>query len=83
MEIVLTEEQKKSLKLEPFIYKAILNKNTSLGDNPAIPPYGDFGLEYHVVKNTFEEVSEVIDKYIEKGELESKNPDYLLSVLSQ
>lgn len=83
MKVVLTEEQKNSLKLEPFIYKAILNKNTSLGDNPAIPPYGDFGLEYHVVKNKFEEVSEIIDKYIEDGKLESKDPDYLISVLSQ
>lgn len=83
MKVVLTEEQKNNLKLEPFIYKAILNKNTSLGDNPAIPPYGDFGLEYHVVKNKFEEVSEIIDKYIEDGKLESKDPDYLLSVLTQ
>ena len=83
MKVVLTEEQKNSLKLEPFIYKAILNKSTSLGDNPAIPPYGDFGLEYHVVKNKFEEVSEIIDKYIEDGELESKDTNYLLSVLSQ
>ena len=83
MKVVLTEEQKNSLKLEPFIYKAILNKSTSLGDNPAIPPYGDFGLEYHVVKNKFEEVSEIIDKYIEDGKLESKDPDYLLSVLTQ
>lgn len=83
MKVVLTEEQKNNLKLEPFIYKAILNKNTSLGDNPAIPPYGDFGLEYHVVKNKFEEVSEIIDKYIEDGKLESKDPDYLISVLSQ
>lgn len=83
MKVVLTEEQKNNLKLEPFIYKAILNKNTSLGDNPAIPPYGDFGLEYHVIKNKFEEVSEIIDKYIEDGKLESKDPDYLISVLSQ
>lgn len=83
MKIVLTEEQKNNLKLEPFIYKAILNKSTSLGDNPAIPPYGDFGLEYHVVKNKFEEVSEIIDRCIENGKLESKDPDYLVSVLSQ
>lgn len=83
MKVVLTEVQKNNLKLEPFIYKAILNKSTSLGDNPAIPPYGDFGLEYHVVKNKFEEVSEIIDRCIENGKLESKDPDYLVSVLSQ
>ena len=83
MKIVLTEEQNNKLKLPPFVYKAILNKHTSLGDNPAIPPYGDFGLEYHVVKSKFEDVSEIIDKHIEQGILESKDLDYLLSVLSE
>lgn len=83
MKVLINEEQQGRLKLAPFIYKAIASKRTSLGDNPALPPYGDFGFEYDVVKKKFEEVDDIINKYIESGELESKDPDYLISVLSE
>ena len=49
MKITLKEEQQDILKLPQFIYKAIVNKSTSLGDNEALPPFGDFGFEYYVV----------------------------------
>ena len=82
MKVLIKEEQQNRLKLAPFIYKAISTKRTSLGDNPAFPPYGDFGFEYDVVKKKYEEVNETIDYMIKNGSLESKDPDYLLSVLS-
>lgn len=83
MKILINEEQQNRLKLAPFIYKAIVSKRTSLGDNPALPPYGDFGFEYDVIKNKFVEVDEIINKNIERGELLSKDPDYLISVLNK
>jgi len=83
MKIILKEEQLQPLKLPPFIYKAIMSKNTSIGDNPALPPSGEFGFEYGLIKSKFKEVDEVISKYIERGELESKDPDYLVSVLNK
>ena len=83
MKVLINEAQQERLKLQPFIYKAISSKRTSLGDNPAFPPYGDFGFEYDVAKNTYEKVDNIINNYIERGELESKDTDYLLSVLSK
>ena len=83
MKVLINEEQQDRLKLMPFIYKAISTKRTSLGDNPAFPPYGEFGFEYDVVKRKYEELDEIINSYIENGELESKEPEYLLSVLSK
>lgn len=83
MKIILKEEQQEKLKLPPFIYKAIANKTTSIGDNEALPPFGDFGFEYSVVKKGFEEADEIISKYVERGELESKDVNYLVSVLSE
>lgn len=83
MKIIINEEQQQRLKLPPFIYKAISTNRTSLGDNPALPPYGDFGFLYDVIKKKYEEVDETISKMIEHGELESKDTDYLLSVLSK
>ena len=83
MKIILKEEQQEILKLPPFIYKAIANKTTSIGDNEALPPFGDFGFEYSVVKKGFEEADEIISKYVERGELESKDVNYLVSVLSE
>lgn len=83
MRVLIKEEQQQRLKLQPFIYKAIASKRTSLGDNPALPPYGDFGFEYDVVKKSYEEADEIINNMIENGELESKDPDYLVSVLSK
>ena len=83
MKIVTKEEQQEKIKLPPFIYKAIVNKNTSIGDSEALPPFGDFGFEYAVTRKGFEEADEIINRYIERGELESKDVDYLLSVLSK
>lgn len=83
MKVLINEEQQDRLKLMPFIYKAISTKRTSLGDNPAFPPYGEFGFEYDVVKRKYEELDEIINKYVETGELTSKEPEYLLSVLSK
>jgi len=83
MKIVIKEEQQEKIKLPPFIYKAIVNKNTSIGDSEALPPFGDFGFEYAVTRKGFEEADETINRYIERGELESKDVDYLLSVLSK
>lgn len=83
MKIVIKEEQQEKIKLPPFIYKAIVNKNTSIGDSEALPPFGDFGFEYAVTRKGFEEADEIINRYIERGELESKDVDYLLSVLSK
>lgn len=83
MKVIIKENQQERLKLQPFIYKAIASKRTSLGDNPALPPYGDFGFEYDVVKKSYEKADESINKYIERGELKSKDTDYLISVLSK
>ena len=38
-----------TLKMPRFLYKAIVNKNTSIGDNPAIPNYGEFGFLYDLI----------------------------------
>ena len=83
MKVILKEEQQEKLKLPPFIYKAIANKNTSIGDNEALPPFGDFGIEYAITKKGFEEADESINRSIEMGSLESKDIDYLLSILSE
>lgn len=83
MKVTINEEQQKRLKLQPFIYKAIMSKRTSLGDNPAFPPYGDFGFEYDIIKKSYEEADEIINRCIENGVLESKDTDYLISVLSK
>ena len=82
-EIIISESQNNKILLPRFLYKAIVNKNTSLGDNPALPPYGDFGFEYDVIKKKYEDVSDRINKMIENGELESNNIDYLISHLSK
>ena len=83
MKIILKEEQQKKLKLPPFIYKAIVNKNTSIGDNEALPPFGDFGIEYAIARKGLEDADESINRSIEIGSLESKDIDYLLSILSE
>ena len=83
MRIILKEEQLNTLRLPNFIYKAIVSKNTSLGDNPALPPHGDFGFEYDLIKSKFEDVNDIINKYIERGELQSKDTDYLISILNK
>lgn len=41
------------IKLPKFIYQAIVKKYTSLGDNPAFPPIGDFGFEYDVIREAY------------------------------
>lgn len=82
-EIIISESQNNKILLPQFLYKAIVNKNTSLGDNPALPPYGDFGFEYDVIKKKYEDVSDRINKMIENGELKSNNIDYLISHLSK
>ena len=71
------------LRLPKFIYKAITSHYTSLGANPALPDYGEFGFEYKVVKDRFKEVSETLDGLISDGVLESKDVDYLLTKLSK
>jgi hypothetical protein len=81
MKIVLKEEQQEKLKLPPFIYKAIVNKSTSIGDNEALPPFGDFGIEYAITRKGYEEADEIINKYISDGKLESKDVEYLTGVL--
>ena len=81
MKIVLKEEQQEKLKLPPFIYKAIVNKSTSIGDNEALPPFGDFGIEYAITRKGYEEADEIINNYINNGELESKDVEYLTGVL--
>jgi len=81
MKIVLKEEQQEKLKLPPFIYKAIVNKSTSIGDNEALPPFGDFGIEYAITKKGYEDADEIINNYINNGELESKDVEYLTGVL--
>ena len=81
--IIIKESQIDALRLPKFIYKAISQKYTSLGDNPAIPQYGDFGFEYDAAKNRFLEVTDKIDEMISDGIIESKNEDYLISVLGK
>lgn len=81
--IYLTESQLGALKLKPFIYKAIMGKHTSLGDNPALPSSGDFGFVYDLAKNRFDEVSNRFNDLLEVGVLESSEPDYLTSELSK
>ena len=83
MKVILKEEQQEKLKLPPFIYKAITNKNTSIGDNEALPPFGDFGIEYAIARKGLEDADERINKNIEIGSLESKDIDYLTNVLSE
>ena len=83
MKITLNEGQLDVLKLPPFIYKAIKEKRTSLGDNPAFPPYGNFGFEYDVIKKKYIDVSKAIDGFIESGEIESNDVEYLISYISK
>lgn len=42
-------------KLPNFLYKAITRGYTSLGDNPAVPDYGDYGFLYLITKERYEE----------------------------
>ena len=81
--IYLTESQLGALKLKPFIYKAIMGKHTSLGDNPALPPSGDFGFIYDLTKKRFEEVSSRLTNLIDNGLLENSEPDYLVTELNK
>lgn len=81
--IYLTESQLSALKLKPFIYKAIMGKHTSLGDNPALPPSGDFGFIYDLTKKRFEEVSNRLNNLIDNGLLENSEPDYLVTELNK
>lgn len=83
MKVILKEEQQEKIKLPPFIYKAIVNKNTSIGDNEALPPFGDFGMEYAIARKGLEEADEVINNCIKNVRLESKDADYLLTVLNE
>ena len=52
-----------------FLYKAIVNKNTSIGDNPAIPNYGEFGFLYDLIKKQLGQVNDSVDDMIENGEM--------------
>lgn len=81
--IYLTESQLGALKLKPFIYKAIMGKHTSLGDNPALPPSGDFGFIYDLTKKRFEEVSNRLNNLIDNGLLENSESDYLVTELNK
>ena len=81
--IIINESQLETLKMPRFLYKAIVNKNTSIGDNPAIPNYGEFGFLYDLIKKQLGQVNDSVDDMIENGELKSKETDYLISHLSK
>lgn len=81
--IIVNENQQNLLKLPKFIYKAIMGKYTSLGDNPALPSYGEFGFEYEMVKTKFIELNDTINEMIENGVIETNDPDYLISYLGR
>lgn len=67
-------------RLPNFLFKQLKKHRTSLGDNPAFPPEGQYPFDYKVTKERFNEVVEAIEKM--EG-LESKDEDYLVSTLSK
>jgi len=82
MKIILKESQLDVLKLPGFIYDAISKKRTSIGDNEAIPPYGNFGFIYHSIKEKYTQIDSAINEMVENGDIESKDIDYLKTYLS-
>lgn len=48
-------------KLPKFIYKPLMNKRTSLGDNKAFPPERKYPFDYSIIKDRYKEVINAID----------------------
>ena len=67
-------------RLPSFLFKQLKKHRTSLGDNPAFPPEGQYPFDYKITKTRFNEVVEAIEKM--EG-LESRDEDYLVSTLSE
>lgn len=85
MKITINENSLQGLKasldnkLPDFIYKAIKEDNTSLGDCAAFPPNDEMGYAYSLIKERFSQVSGNIEKY----GYESYDEDFLISRLGK
>lgn len=66
-------------KLPNFLYKAISNGYTSLGDNPAVPDCGDEGFLYLITKERYEEVYQRMNNL----GLPTGNVDELVTMISK
>lgn len=54
--IYINESQlSKDLLLPKFLFKAVMNHHTSLGDNPAFPEGEDFPFDYAILKENFKD----------------------------
>ena len=69
------------MRLPDFIYKRIKNKNTSLGDNLALPPEEDCTFEYRIVKKRFNEVCEAFSEWFQ--DIALSNIDTIVSMLNE
>ena len=67
------------MKLPRFIFKHIMSKNTSLGDNKAFPPEEDYPFAYKIIKMRFNEVCKKLKEF---KDIESTDVTYLSSLLS-
>lgn len=66
-------------KLPKFIYDKIKTHNTSLGDNEAFPPEGEFSFEYKIIKKRYNDIMSEFDN----SEFRGMGNDELLSTLSR
>ena len=64
--------------LPSFLYKMVKGHNTSLGDNEAFPPSGDYPFDYLILKERFQEVIDALNEFGYEGYSE----DDLISELS-
>lgn len=65
--------------LPKFLFKAVKNHVTSLGDNEAFPNGGEYPFDYTVLKKRYNEVCDSIESL----NLESLEEDYLMTLLSK
>jgi len=66
--------------LPKFIYQAIKDNNTSLGDCDAFPPDDEFGYLYTIIKNRYKSVIDHMDEY---DYTSSVNNEFALNRLSE
>lgn len=69
------------MKLPKFIFKRVIKKNTSLGDNKAFPPEDGVPFDYRLLKRRFEEVTINVQKISEVNDLNETNISNLLTRL--
>jgi hypothetical protein len=84
IDILRKADVEETYKLPKFIYKAIKDDKTSLGDNEALPSEGEFDFKYGLLKNRFKTVTTQIREIVDLPSYDEESVlNYLGKVLKE